>query len=176
PESYNFDVKDYLTSVDELSSISDQPKPSDKPFEKTVVGPKPSSKAIEKKVVIHKEELVAKPKEKAVLTPEARSMIKEKDEPKPEKEKPAPVKEKPESKVDKKTLQILNLFLDFIEEADDDKNFQDRISTISEMDEAYEHLGSIGLSQIYSFVSKGVEKKEELIKLLNSWKLDGVPR
>ena len=61
-------------------------------------------------------------------------------------------------------------------EADNDKNFKDRIASICEMDEAYEHLGSIGLSQVYSFQSRGLEKKEELVKLLKSWKIEGVPR
>ncbi|MCH8906985.1 MAG: hypothetical protein IH840_07840 [Candidatus Heimdallarchaeota archaeon] len=78
--------------------------------------------------------------------------------------------------VDPKVIQVLDLFLDFVLEADNDKSFQDRISTISEMDEAYEHLGSIGLSQLYSFGTKGLRKKEELIKLLESWKITGVPR
>jgi len=86
--------------------------------------------------------------------------------------KPSP----PEKKVSEKEEQVLNLFLDFLEEADTDKGFKDRVSTICDMDEAYEYLGSIGLSQVYSFASKSIDKKEELVQLLKSWKEDGIPR
>ena len=80
------------------------------------------------------------------------------------------------AKIDPQVERVLNLFLDFLREANTDKDFQNRIDTICEMDEAYEHLGSIGLSQVYSFVSKDLSKKDELIKLLEAWKVDGVPR
>ncbi len=73
-------------------------------------------------------------------------------------------------------LQVLNLFLDFVGEAKNDKDFRNRVETVCDMDEAYEHLGGIGLSQIYSFASQGISKKEELIQLINAWKIDGVPR
>lgn len=73
-------------------------------------------------------------------------------------------------------LQVLNLFLDFVGEAKNDKDFRNRVETVCDMDEAYEHLGGIGLSQIYSFATQGISKKEELIQLINAWKIDGVPR
>lgn len=75
-----------------------------------------------------------------------------------------------------KVLQILNLFLDFVGEAKTDKDFRNRVETICDMDEAYEHLGGIGLSQLYSFASKDLAKKDELITLIDAWKIDGVPR
>ena len=83
---------------------------------------------------------------------------------------------KPEKKITEKEEQVLNLFLEFITEADSDAGFKERVSTICDMDEAYQYLGSIGLSQMYSFSSRGIEKKEELIQLLNSWKKEGIPR
>ncbi|MCE7734474.1 MAG: hypothetical protein GPJ54_06325 [Candidatus Heimdallarchaeota archaeon] len=75
-----------------------------------------------------------------------------------------------------KVLQILNLFLDFVGEAKTDKDFRNRVETVCDMDEAYEHLGGIGLSQLYSFASKDLSKKDELITLIDAWKIDGVPR
>ncbi|MHA2501816.1 MAG: hypothetical protein ACXAE3_02920 [Candidatus Kariarchaeaceae archaeon] len=86
------------------------------------------------------------------------------------------VSKKPEKKVSAKEEQVLTLFIDFVEEADDDKSFKDRVSTICDMDEAYQYLGSIGLSQVYSFASKGIEKKSELKELLISWRKDGIPK
>lgn len=88
---------------------------------------------------------------------------------KPEKTK---IKPGPSDKV----LQILNLFLDFVGEAKTDKDFKNRVETICDMDEAYEHMGGIGLSQLYSFASKDLSKKDELVKLIEAWKIDGVPR
>jgi hypothetical protein len=75
-----------------------------------------------------------------------------------------------------KVLQILNLFVEFVGEAQTDKDFRNRVETVCDMDEAYENLGGIGLSQLYSFASKDLSKKEEFMKLIESWKVEGVPR
>lgn len=92
------------------------------------------------------------------------------------KKTPKDDKDSKEAAYKKKVNQVLDLFIEFLEEADNDASFKERVSTICEMDEAYEYLGSIGLSQVYSFSSKGFEMKEELHKLFQSWKKDGVPR
>ncbi len=166
--------KDELTSVllpihDTLSVILSEPDSYTFDTKEYLDGVKEYSdiSPIEKEPAI-------KPTKVTKETAPDKEVVKEEEKPK------KPVKIKPEKteeeKVDKQTLQILNLFLDFVDEATTDKGFQDRISTISEMDEAYEHLGSIALSQLYSFVSKGIDKKEELVKLLKQWKMEGVPR
>ncbi|MHA2091772.1 MAG: hypothetical protein ACW98K_13045 [Candidatus Kariarchaeaceae archaeon] len=169
PDTFSFDKEDYLKTINDFGletpasgSIKTAPVTGSSPM----TGGPPITERKSEPVSEKKTEKVEK------VSAEDRPIM-EKPAAKPKKK---PVKEKSDTKVDAKTTQILNLFLDFITEAEDDKSFQDRISTISDMDEAYEHLGSIGLSQIYSFVSKGVEKKEELIKLLKQWKIEGVPR
>ncbi|MHA2169579.1 MAG: hypothetical protein ACXAB7_06760 [Candidatus Kariarchaeaceae archaeon] len=159
PDTFSFDKEDYLKTINDFALDTPTSKPIEAAPDATSK-PKPVSEKISKradKVPAEDRPIMKKPAEKPKKTKK-------------------PAKEKPDAKVDAKTTQILNLFLDFITEAEEDKSFQDRISTISDMDEAYEHLGSIGLSQIYSFVSKGVDKKEELIKLLKQWKIEGVPR
>jgi hypothetical protein len=95
----------------------------------------------------------------------------------------APIKVKPKEKEKSKeektqeqlTKEILNHFVDFIGEASTDDGFRERIKVICDTDEAYQYLGSIGLSQIYSYGTKGVNKKDELLKLLETWKKSGVP-
>jgi hypothetical protein len=90
--------------------------------------------------------------------------------------KPQPKSEPAKPKVEEKTIKILDLFIEFISESTNTKNFNDRISSICDMDEAYVELGSIGLSQLYSYVGRPFELKNEVIELLKSWKTDGPPR
>ncbi len=93
--------------------------------------------------------------------------------------KPKPIVKKKiveeENKVSEQTIKVLNLFLDFIDEANTKDEFQKRVAAICDTDEAYEHLGSIALSQVYSFSSKDLSKKPQLVKLLKSWMKTGVP-
>ncbi len=100
----------------------------------------------------------------------------------PKAESPAQVKEKspvvePEAEeVDEKTKKVLELFIEYLQEADSDKSFQLRIAAICDMDEAYETLGSIGLSQIYSYRTKKLSSRDEVVELLQTWIKTGVPR
>ncbi len=104
------------------------------------------------------------------------------DEPEEEEKEPEPVKPKPSAvkkdtpAVDENTKKVLKLFAEFIDEATSTKNFHDRISSVCDMDEAYEVLGSIGLSKIYGYIGKPLDKKKEVIELLNKWAVEGVPR
>lgn len=92
------------------------------------------------------------------------------------KEEPKKVeKPKEEEKPEDKSVQVLQLFLDFIDEADSNDEFQKRVAAICDTDEAYEHLGSIALSQVYSFSSKDLSKKPQLVKLLKTWMKTGIP-
>lgn len=109
--------------------------------------------------------------------PEEKESVKKVD-----KEKPPQMikpKEKEKTKEEKSqeqlTKEILNQFVNFIGEASNDTGFQERIKIICDTDEAYQYLGSIGLSQIYSYGTKGINKKDELLKLLETWKKSGVP-
>ncbi|MCY3411399.1 MAG: hypothetical protein INQ03_07175 [Candidatus Heimdallarchaeota archaeon] len=83
--------------------------------------------------------------------------------------------EEEENKVPKKTQEVLTLFIDFIDEANTDEEFKKRVAAICDTDEAYETLGSIALSQVYSFKTKSKDKKPQLVKLLKSWMKSGVP-
>ncbi len=91
------------------------------------------------------------------------------------KPKRTPVK-KETPKVDENTKKVLTLFAEFIDEATSTKNFHDRISSVCDMDEAYEVLGSIGLSKIYGYIGKPLDKKKEVVDLLKKWASEGVPR
>jgi len=90
--------------------------------------------------------------------------------------KPEPVQKKPEPKVDNKTKQVLLTFKDFISEAKSTKNFNERVKLISDQDTAYEVLGGIGLSQFYSYATKPLQMKDELVELIDNWIENGPPR
>ncbi|MDH5400883.1 MAG: hypothetical protein OEY49_00210 [Candidatus Heimdallarchaeota archaeon] len=158
PDQYNFNIEDYLTAIEDNPIFSQQQLEPQSNLQDE------SDKVTE---VIKKEDN----EEKSVEITENNQITRNISKIEPKKE----VKSK-ENEIDAKVIQILDLFLDFISEASDDKSFKDRVSTICDMDEAYEYLGSIGLSQLYSYSTKGVEKQEELTKLIKSWKTDGVPR
>ncbi len=117
-------------------------------------------------------------KAKAVPNETSSTINEKKKEEKQEEAKKAKPKEtsKPKPTVDDNTKKVLSLFIEFINESTTNKNFHNRISSICDMDEAYEVLGSLGLSQVYAFVGKPLDKKKELINLLKKWSNEGVPR
>ena len=131
-----------------------------------------------------KEEAKEEPKAKSKAEEEPMRKEEKKEEAKeePKAASPSQVKEKSpvvESKaeeVDEKTKKVLELFIEYLQEADSDKSFQLRIAAICDMDEAYETLGSIGLSQIYSYRTKKLSSRDEVVELLQTWIKTGVPR
>ena len=113
-----------------------------------------------------KEELEKKEEKKEEPQAASPSQVKEK----------SPVIESKAEEVDEKTKKVLELFIEYLQEADSDKSFQLRIAAICDMDEAYETLGSIGLSQIYSYRTKKLSSRDEVVELLQTWIKTGVPR
>ncbi|MHA1911619.1 MAG: hypothetical protein ACTSYA_07970 [Candidatus Kariarchaeaceae archaeon] len=94
-----------------------------------------------------------------------------------EKEIKEAVSEKKEEKVlDEMTESVINLFIEYIEESQNNDDFRNRVGAMTDMDDSYELIGSIGLSQIYSYQMGDISMKEDLIALLNSWKESGIPR
>ncbi len=132
--------------------------------------------------VEHQSKPVSRPEPKVEPRPEPKPEPRPepKPEPRPEPktepkaEPKSPVEEKP--KVDNKVKQVLLTFKDFINEAKSTKNFNDRIKLISDQDAAYEVLGGIGLSQMYSYATKPIQMKDELLELLDTWIENGPPR
>jgi len=116
---------------------------------------------------------ISSPESKPVSVPESKPDPVQK---KPVQRKPEPVQKKPEPKVDNKTKQVLLTFKDFISEAKSTKNFNERVKLISDQDAAYEVLGGIGLSQFYSYATKPVQMKDELVELIDNWIENGPPR
>ena len=133
---------------------------------------KKREKAIEEKekksetALSEKKKKPAKQKQKALKTDSFSDKLRSKASKKPTKEKEL---------ISEKNEKLLTTFRDFIGEAENTKNFNERIKLICDQDEAYEALGSIGVSMIYSYVTKSAKHKDDLIKTINSWIANGVP-
>ncbi len=124
--------------------------------------------------VEHQPKTVSRPEPIVEPKPEPKPESRPEPKTKPKAEPKPPVEEKP--KVDNKVKQVLLTFKDFINEAKSTKNFNDRIKLISDQDAAYEVLGGIGLSQMYSYATKPIQMKDELLELLDTWIENGPPR
>ena len=87
------------------------------------------------------------------------------------------VSEKKEERVlDEMTESVINLFIEYVEESQNNEDFRNRVGAMTDMDDSYELIGSIGLSQIYSYQMGDISMKDDLIALLKSWKESGIPR
>ncbi len=147
-----------------------------------------SREIISEKSVAKTEEEKQKPKidDKLFAEPEEiDKKIQTKQEVVPKKE----VKHKEEAKVDisvspdksevvvePKVEKILRLFISYVEESDDNDNFKARVASICDLDDAYVELGGLAMAQLYSYQTKTINAKKELIRLLNSWIENGLPR
>ncbi len=150
-EIYSFDIKSYEAEIIKyLSELT-------KIIKEKVVVPISEEKTVSEEKIIETESVPEKKKEKSKTTIS---------------KKP---KKTTKANVNEKVVSVINLFLEFINEATNDTEFKERVSTICETDEAYRFLGGIAISRLYSFTSKGIDKKKELTDLLEKWKKEGVP-
>lgn len=177
PESYEFNInKISIDFEDKLNHVIEvKAEEKIKEAKEQTINDKPPVK-IEKIVKEKPVENIKKVETKSL--PEKKSFVKkdvQEDKPSAKIKSKEKEKTKEEKSHEQLTKEILNQFVDFIGEASNDAGFQERIKIICDTDEAYQYLGSIGLSQIYSYGSKGINKKDELLKLLETWKKSGVP-
>ena len=160
-------------SADQIKFVKKVPAPLPKEED---IPTKEESKPISKRPVIQ-ERLFVEPEE----LEESKKEESKKEEPKKEEPKPkkvdvnvSPVKES-KSELPAKKVKILNLFLDYVAQADSDETFKIRVSAICDMDEAYIELGGLAMSQIYSYQTKSLKEKKEFDRLLKSWMENGLP-
>ena len=73
------------------------------------------------------------------------------------------------------TREKIELVINFLDQAVSDSTFRGIIETLLDLDGLYMAIGGKALSIIYTYKTKGLDAKGDLLEHLNSWLVEGVP-